>query len=168
MKTLIVYYSRTGHTAKVAQLLATALEADAAEIQCNRYRPGWFSYLRAGYDSVKGIMPPIDVPHVQFLNYDLIILAAPIWTSYPALPLRAFLALGTDLPARVALLLTYGGHSLPDKAIAFVADLLPVELEATLAVRQEDVDGCGLPAITDSFLRQLSTPWCKGGNLSSS
>ena len=106
MKALIVYYSRTGTTAKVAESLAAALKADVVEIKCARYRPGWLRYLRAGYDSVKGIMPPIEVPRIQPLNYDVILLGAPIWTSYPALPLRSFLALGTDLPA------------LPDKRVA--------------------------------------------------
>lgn len=158
MKTLIVYYSRTGTTAKVAQHLAAALKADMIDIKCARYRPGWLRYLCAGYDSVKGIMPPIDVPRIQPLKYDLILLGAPIWTSYPALPLRSFLALGTDLPSRVALFLTYGGHSSPDKAIAFVANLLPVALEATLSVRQENVDGRGLPAVTESLLKQLRAP----------
>ncbi len=158
MKALIIYYSRTGTTTKVAKRLGAALKADVVEIKCARYRPGWHRYLRAGYDSVKGIMPPIEAPQVRPLNYDLILFGAPIWTSYPALPLRSFLALGMDLPSRVALFLTYGGHSLPDKAIAFVANLLPVDLEATLSVRQEDVDGHGFPALTDCFLKQLEPP----------
>lgn len=158
MKTLIVYYSRTGTTAKIAQSLASALEADVVEIKCARYRPGWLRYLRAGYDSVRGIMPPIDVQRIQPLNYDLIVLGAPIWTSYPAVPLRSFLALDTDLPSRIALFLTYGGHSPPSKAITLVADLLPVGIEATLSVQQEDVDGRGFPAVTESFLKQLRAP----------
>lgn len=41
MKTLIVYYSRTGKTAKVAQRLAAALKADVVEIKCVRYRLGY-------------------------------------------------------------------------------------------------------------------------------
>jgi len=121
VKTLIVYYSRTGTTRKLAQALADAFGADISEIRCDRYGPGPFRYLRAGYDSVKANLPPIDMPQTRFLDYDLVLIGGPIWTSYPALPIRALLAGKPELPERVGLFLTYGGHSSPDKAIAEVA-----------------------------------------------
>lgn len=61
------------------------------------------------------------MPQTRFLDYDLVLIGGPIWTSYPALPIRALLAGKPELPERVGLFLTYGGHSSPDKAIAEVA-----------------------------------------------
>lgn len=139
MKTLVLYYSRTGTTAKVAHALATALGADVAEIKCPQYRSGWFAYLRAGYDSVKGHLPPIEMADFTFENYDTVILGAPTWTSYPALPLRSFLAQHPKLPARVGLFLTSGGHSAPVKAERLVAELLDGPLAATLSIPQGEV-----------------------------
>lgn len=157
MKTLIVFYSRTGTTATVAHALAETLDADIAEIKCPRYRPGWLRYLRAGYDSVKGNLPPIDIPPVPYSDYDLILLGAPIWTSYPALPLRSFLSESRELPARVALFLTYGGHSLPEKAVEAIAKSLPTALESTLEVRHDDVEQRGFSDTIKAFAGQLET-----------
>lgn len=152
---LIVYYSRTGTTKTLATALADKLNADLAEIRCRRYGRGIFRYLRAGYDSVRGNLPPIDMPQTATQTYDLVLLGAPIWTSHPALPLRAFLAGAPALPARVALFLTYGGHSSPDIAIRETEALLPGPLEACLSLRSPDVEGAGLSSAVDAFAEQL-------------
>ena len=138
-KVMIVYYSRTGTTRKLAEALAGRLNADVVEIRCDRYKGGIFRYLRAGYDSVKGNLPPIKMPETDLTAYDLVLLGAPIWTSYPALPLRAFLAAKPDLPGRVGMFLTSGGHSPQEKAVAEAEALLNAPLAATLAVQEKDV-----------------------------
>lgn len=156
MKALIVYYSRTGTTAKVASALATALDATIVEIKCPRYRSGWFRYLLAGYGSVKGRLPPIDVPDMSQNDYDLVLLGAPIWTSYPALPLRSFIAKKLHLPARIGLFLTYGGHSPPEKAVDFVSALMPTPLVASLELPQEQVVAGLHTEAVDAFVRRLN------------
>lgn len=152
MKTLIVTYSRTGTTRKLARAVADALYADSTEIRCDRYRPGLLRYLRAGYDSVRGNLPPIDVSPVQLQDYDLVLLAAPVWTSYPALPLRAFLDGKPDLPARVGLVLTFGGHSPVDKAVEHVQALLSQPLLASLCVNQEQMKAGNLAIAVETFV----------------
>ncbi|MEQ8657480.1 MAG: hypothetical protein RIC24_09260 [Hyphomicrobiales bacterium] len=155
MKSLILYYSRTGTTAKIARALQVALSAEVAQIECSRYHSGWWRYLLAGYDSVKGRLPGIDVPDITFDDYDLVILGAPIWTSYPALPLRSFLAQTPQLPTHAALFLTCGGHSPPGKAVDFVNDLLPVPLVASLAIAQKDVVDGRYSSAVHTFVAEL-------------
>ena len=156
MKTLIVYYSRTGTTRKLAAALANVLGADLSEIRCDRYGRGPFGYLCAGYDSVKGNLPPIGMPRERFLDYDLVLIGGPIWTSYPALPIRALLAGKPELPARVGLFLTYGGHSPPDKAVAEVAAALPQSIEASLTLKSDDVGEARLAGEVNKFVKQLA------------
>ena len=153
---LILYYSRTGTTEALATALAEKLGADLARIGCDRYRRGPLRYLRAGWDSVRGTLPPIDVPPVDTGAYALVLLGAPIWTSHPALPLRAYLATAPDLPARVGLFLTYGGHSPPETAIQETQALLPARLAATLAVRASQVHGAGFADTVDGFADTLA------------
>lgn len=153
---LILYYSRTGTTEALATALAEKLGADLARIGCDRYRRGPLRYLRAGWDSVRGNLPPIDVPPVDTSTYDLVLLGAPIWTSHPALPLRAYLASAPVLPARVGLFLTYGGHSPPETAIQETEALLPARLAATLAVQASQVHGADFADTVDGFADTLA------------
>ncbi|WP_162651720.1 hypothetical protein [Lentilitoribacter sp. Alg239-R112] len=158
MKTLMLYYSRTGTTAKVARTLGLALDAQIAEIKCSHYRSNWLGYLIAGYDSVKGNLPPIEVPDLSWKNYDLVILGAPIWTSYAALPLRSFLSQKPDLPKRVALFLTHGSHSPAQKAVDFVSSLLPIPLEGVLDLPQSQITKDQFSDQIDGFVEKLTTP----------
>lgn len=69
MRTLVIYYSRTGTTRKVAQALADMLGADTAEIRCERYGVGGLGYIRAAYDSVRGARPAIVIPTAVESDY---------------------------------------------------------------------------------------------------
>ncbi len=155
VRTLIVYYTRTGTTRTLANALATELKADVDEIQCERYRPGGLRYLRAGYDSVRGNLPPISIPAKNPSDYDLVLIGGPIWTSYPALPIRAYLDRAPALPARVAVFLTFGGHSPPEKAIEMMTSLLPRQIDAALTLSSDDVNGDALPEVVHSFAAGL-------------
>lgn len=148
MRTLILYYSRSGTTRTLAEALANALDADMAEITCRRYGGGLFGYLRAGHNSIKGNMPPIEVPDITPTDYDLVLLGTPVWTSYPAVPLRAFLTHKPALPGRVGVFFTHAAPSLDDKATTMVQDLLGRPPEDVLAVQNTDIEsGAYLEAV---------------------
>lgn len=155
-RVLILYYSRTGTTRMLAKALADELCADIAEILCPRYDGGSLRYLLAGYDSLAGKLPPIEVPQATPKDCDLLLLGAPIWTSHPAVPLRAFLAGAPALPDRVGLLLTYGGHSPPETAVSETQALLPVPIQASLALRDSEVRGKNLGAAVRGFAEELT------------
>lgn len=140
-KTLIIYFSRTGRTRRLARRLAQLLDADIEVIKCRRYRMGlfgWWRYLRAGFNSVKGNLPRIGQLQHTPADYDLVVLGTPIWTSYPCLPMRALLDARPDMPGRIAGFLTYGGQSEPDKAFDMMAEMLGKPIEHRLAIMAED------------------------------
>ncbi len=139
MRTLIVYYSRTGTTATIASALANRLDADKREIGCDRYAGGLLRYLLAGYDSVRGNLPEIEMTEFAAEQYDLVLIGTPVWTSHPSLPIRAFLNNKPDLPARVAVFLTHGGHSPPHICIDEIAAMLAVPIEANLMFNSAQV-----------------------------
>lgn len=155
MRTLIVYYSRTGTTATVARALANRLDADIREIGCDRYSGGMFRYLLAGYDSVRGNLPEIEMAEFAAEQYDVILVGTPIWTSHPALPVRSFLTRRPDLPARVAVFLTHGGHSPPQTCIDELAELLPVPVEAKLTFNSAQVAAGEFSDDVSDFAAQL-------------
>ena len=136
-----MYYSRTGTTATIARALADQLDADVCQISCDRYSGGLLRYLLAGYDSVRGNLPEIEMPEFAAEQYDLALIGTPVWTSHPALPIRTFLDRRPELPGRVAVFLTYGEHSPAQTCIDELAELLPVPIEAKLTVNSDQVSG---------------------------
>lgn len=115
-ETAVVVYSRTGHSRRVATRLATELGARLIELNAPTYGSGPLGYMRAGYDSLRQTsgLSTNDIPPMT--EYTRVVLCGPVWTSYPATPLRAFLKNSKDLPNSVSLFLTNGDHSPARKA----------------------------------------------------
>ncbi len=157
-KILVIYYSRTGRTRRLAQRLAELLQADIEEMDCPRYRLGffgWWRYLRAGFDSVKGNLPPAATLKRNPADYDLVLLGTPIWTSYPSLPLRAYLESKPDMPRSIAAFLTYSGQSEPDKAFDMMAEMLGKPIDHCLAIQEEKGELPDMEAKAAHFAKEL-------------
>ena len=54
MKSLVVYYSKSGNTKKVGQLIAEQAKADVEELKDLKKRSGIFGWIGAGRDGMKG------------------------------------------------------------------------------------------------------------------
>ena len=155
MRTLIVYYSRTGTTATIASALANRLDADKREIGCDRYAGGLLRYLLAGYDSVRGNLPEIEMTEFAAEQYDLLLIGTPVWTSHPSLPVRSFLDRKPELPTRVAVFLTHGGHSAAQTCIDEIELMLPVPIEAKLTFNSAQVSSGKFADDVEDFATEL-------------
>lgn len=155
MKSLIIYYSRTGNTANVAKALEAVLDADMCEIRCDKYSGGGLRYLMAGYHSVLGRLPDIVVPDYPATDYDLVLIGTPVWTSHPSLPVRAFLSEKPRLPDRIGLFMTCGGHSAVQKAVDELSDLIAAPVEASLAFQADRIGSAGFTGEVERFADTL-------------
>ncbi len=138
MKILVLYYSRSGRTEKLARRLADSLNADLQRIRCDRYEGSFWRYLLAGYDSLKGRLAPIEPLEKKPVDYDLVLLGFPIWTSYPAVPIRSFLSTNPVFPEKVGVFLTYGGQSKPSLAVSRIVEYLQRPVMGSLAIQNKD------------------------------
>jgi menaquinone-dependent protoporphyrinogen IX oxidase len=86
MKTLVVYYSRTGHNRQMAQELAPALSADIEEII--ELKPKGF--IMSGWQSMRKVKGEIGRVAKNPANYDLVILTAPLWFGGISPALRTY------------------------------------------------------------------------------
>ena len=137
MHALVVFYSLTGTTRRVAQALAAELGAELEEIRCPVYRPGFFGFWQAGYASWKGKIPEIWPPEHKPSDYDLIVVGGPVWGWNACTPVRAYLMReAARLPA-VAFLVTVGGVGF-ERALATMEALAGRKPAATLGLRTED------------------------------
>ena len=84
MKTLVIYYSYSGHTKKVAEELAKNESAEIFQI-IEAKRPGIFKTFAVGtFAARRGKAWPIQPLGVDLNAYDRLFLLAPIWASFPA------------------------------------------------------------------------------------
>jgi flavodoxin len=91
MKTLVVYYSRTGKTRFVAEKVASELKAEIEEVVDLKNRSGRIGFLRAGYDATRGNGTEIGETQKSPSDFDLIVVGTPVWNSRPASAISTYL-----------------------------------------------------------------------------
>ena len=147
MKTVIVYFSREGHTRKVANALAEQLNADTVEITEPKKRNGFLGFMRSGRESMANKIPEINPIQTNISDYDRVIIAAPIWAGNLSTPARAFLIKYKDQIKEAAFCITMNGNN-PEKALATMEKLSGKTPIATVALRAENIED-------DSYLQDL-------------
>jgi hypothetical protein len=85
-KTAVVYYTKFGHSAVVAQDLARRLDAELMVIEEARPYP-----LAELARSIVVCHFEIRVKTLDFTGYDRVVICTPIWMQQPACPTRTFL-----------------------------------------------------------------------------
>jgi flavodoxin len=91
MKTLVVYYTRTGNSKFAAETIAAELGADIEEVIDMKKRQGRLLYLPSGRDTMQGKETKIAQTSRNPTNYDLIIIVQPVWAGNPTPAIRTYL-----------------------------------------------------------------------------
>jgi len=157
MRTLILYYSRTGNTRRVAEILAGRLAATPAEITCRAYGGG-LGALRQAFGVLLGSSPRIELTAVAAEDWDLVVLGGPVWGARPAPPVRSYLQRYAAHHRRLALFVTCKGTSPtypPERAMAEMTALAPSGVAATHIFSEAQIAGSGLAAQVDDFLHTI-------------
>jgi flavodoxin len=92
MRTLVVYFSRSGTTDKVAGEIARALGADIERITDHEDRSGFAGYMRSGRQALKEVPVAIDEPRHDPAGYGLVVVGTPVWAYKMCSPVRTYLA----------------------------------------------------------------------------
>lgn len=109
MKILVLYYSRTGMTKKLADELAKKLNADIEEIIDYTDRSGALGYLAAGRDATLRRLTEIKPLEKNPADYDVVLLGTPIWSWNLSTPIRTVAEQYKGRFNKVALFCTMGG-----------------------------------------------------------
>ena len=91
MKSLVVYYSRTDTTRKLAEKIAGEINADIEEIKPKVNYQGKIGYVRGGKDAMSEKI--IDLEELKYNpeDYDVVYIGGPVWASKAANPLISYL-----------------------------------------------------------------------------
>ena len=92
MKPLVVYYSLTGKTKLVAQVIAEALNAMVVEIQETKPRKiGPSLYAIGGFEARMNRGSKINPIDIDLKQHEKIFIGSPIWNSRPAPAINSFI-----------------------------------------------------------------------------
>ncbi len=133
MNGLIIYFSRTGRTRKVAKAIQEATGFDLEEIKEKAGRVGALGWLRSGMGSARGMLPPFSPLTHDPSQYDIVIIGTPIWASNMSSPIRAFITENKNKINQIALFCTGDGVE-PEKVFTPISELLGKEPKATLGL----------------------------------
>jgi len=141
MKTLVVYYSKTGNTKYVAEKIAENLGAEISEITDKKNRKGKLNFVKSGYESIRKKLTEIEV-NKKINGYDFVIVGSPVWAGKIAPAARTFLVKNDFADKKLAFFVTIGGKK-PEKALRAMKEIVspqnPVsELAITEALKNVD------------------------------
>jgi len=154
MSKLVVYYSRTGRTRKVAKKIADELDCEIVSIRDRTDRSGVLGYLKSGFHTIRKVDTDIESVGTDPGDHDLVIIGTPVWVGTMATPVRSYLGkYGKELP-EVAFFSTQGDVK-PQKAFKDMSALIGKTPKATLILKDRDVDMGRYGRELSDFLRAL-------------
>jgi flavodoxin len=128
MKTLVVYYSKTGNTKKIAEEILKVIKADRDEIVDLKNRKGLINWLISGRDGMKKRLTKIKYSKNP-ARYDLVVIGTPVWGWNVVPAVRTYLT--ENKPKKISFFSTSGGtnvkqtfldmESISKKPIAFLS-----------------------------------------------
>jgi flavodoxin len=136
--TLVVYFSRRGHTRQVARLIAEQCGADTEEIFDGVDRRGILGYLRSLVEALLRLPVPIQPSRCSPRAYDTVIIGTPVWAWQIASPVRTYLCRHRGRFRRVAFFCCHRGWG-PGAVLQDTARLCARPATATLALSDREV-----------------------------
>lgn len=155
-KILVVFYSRSGTTRRIAEALAAELKCDAEEIIEAESRTGFLGIMRSLIEAARQRPGQIVPARHNPSSYDLVVIGTPVWAWSVASPIRAYLMEnGKHLP-QVAFFCTLG-HRGSESTFAQMQDLAGKVPRAKAAFKTRDVAAGSFPPRLAEFVRALGS-----------
>ena len=137
MKILIAYYSRTGVTKNTAEIISEKIDCDIEEIKDTKNRSGIINYIKSGKDAMTSTLTKIKSIENDPSQYDLMIIASPVWAGTMASPILTYLTENKDKFKNVSFISTC--KSTCEKALEDMVKITEKEPIATMFVDKNDV-----------------------------
>jgi hypothetical protein len=133
MKTLIVFYSRTETTARLAHKISELIAADSDRIFSKISYDGSLGYWRGAFHTLNDTKVAIEDAKLSPAKYDLVIVGGPVWGGRIANPVRTYLRQHGSEFKSTAFFVTQGGAwpGISFKQMAAMSGKQPI---ATLSV----------------------------------
>ena len=136
---LVVYFSRTGYTQRIAEQIARAAGADCEPIRERSERAGFLGYWRSAREALIKSAVETEPASANPRDYALVVLGTPVWAGNMSSPMRSYIAQHGSEFGRIALFCTQGGSG-GEKVLRAMADLCRRSPVATVCLTDSEID----------------------------
>jgi flavodoxin len=151
---LIVYYSRSGTTRRIAQQLAEELDADLLAIEDPRPRSGILGFMRSAIEAMRGAPATIEPVDVNLSGRELVLLGTPVWSGHVSSPMRRFLIDHGNEIENTGFFCTMGRHG-ADETFRDMREIMGKQAVAKCAITQEEIENGTAKQALDKFVTRL-------------
>ena len=138
MKTLVVYFSRTGQTTQIAKEIARRCDAHLDMIRPQDQGAAWLATWRYHWQDLVQAEPPIHRPTRNPANYDLVVVGVPVSRAGLAPPVRTYVRQYGNRIQRVALFCAEG-TGVDERGFSELGKLCGKEPVATFGVARKNL-----------------------------
>jgi len=156
MKGLVVFYSRTGNTKKIAQDISNELNFDLEEIFDTKKRSGIIGLIRAGWDAFKGNLTEIKEVEKDPEGYDLVIIGTPNWAKSMTPAIRTYIKQEKEKLGRTAFFCTEGGKG-GEKLFENLAEFSETEPISTLEILKKEIKKETYQEKLQKFVKEINS-----------
>ena len=156
MKALVVYYSRTGTTEKVAYEIAKKLNADIEKLTDNMKRSGIIGWLRCGRQAIKKELTELNPLKNDPAEYDLVVIGTPKWAGGITPHVRTYLSKNAKVIRKAAFFVTSGGGEYA-KLFVDMSKLASVESVPNLGLTSKVVKRGDISVHVSKFIEELTS-----------
>lgn len=155
MKILVVYYSRTGHTKKIGDMMADDLKCDHEEIVDLKKRTGFWGWFSLGKDATKKDITKIESPKNNPSSYDMVVIGTPIHSWGLSSPVRTYIRENKDKFKNVAFFCTCGGSGM-ERAFQDMETESGKKPVAIMAIRERDLKEKKYSEKINQFIKSIN------------
>lgn len=156
MKSLVVYYSRTGVTKRIARVIAEKLKCDIEEIIDRKDRRGAKNYFIAGKDAATKSLTEIGEITKNALSYDVVLIGTPVWAFTMTPAIRTYIAQNKPSLKKVAFFCTQGGSG-DAKTFREMEAVCGKKPLTTLTVNARDMKREWYASKVDEFIKKVTS-----------
>jgi methionine--tRNA ligase beta chain len=156
-KILIVYYSRTGTTKRIAEFLAQHLKCDLEEIVSAKNRNGALGYMLCGREATLKNLPKIEPVTKNPEDYDLIIFGTPVWAWNISSPLRTYLAKNKNKFKNISAFCTMS-HDGDRQSFSEIEKICGKKLVAKIGIKTKNAKKANLNEQLEKFIKNIEQP----------
>lgn len=142
-KILVVYYSKTGNTERVAKDIAGSLSADIEKISDREERSGCIAWFTSGRDGMNGRSTEIDPVKMDPSKYDIVIIGSPVWGWNMTPAIRTYIEQNRSRFRDVAFFVTAGGTTI-DRVLPYMETAIGKKPVRSLGLVKHELSQRGL------------------------